>query len=238
MSKFCPNTSCPNTNRKFPDATAKCPLCGARLRIVPGSLSEAVPAAPEPAPQPAETAEPAAAAGRTGGYDQGGYQAPDSGYGNQSDYGNQGGYGNPSDYGSQGGGYGGNYGNQNTYGEQGGPGAGSYYGSASGGNESYYGGTPEGNYYGGASGAPQYDSNPVNTTLRKIAFAINLVCTIILAIPTFGIALIWCIPMTVYSYRIINSPYKHTGFGVCCILFLGVLAGILILCSGGSKKSA
>jgi hypothetical protein len=83
-----------------------------------------------------------------------------------------------------------------------------------------------------------YDYNPVNQGLRKAAFIINLICTIILAFPTFGIALAWGIPMTVVSYRIINDPYKHVALGVCCILFLGLIAGILILCSGGRDKNA
>jgi hypothetical protein len=42
--------------------------------------------------------------------------------------------------------------------------------------------------------------------------------------------------MTVVSYRIIRSPYKHTALGVCCIIFLGFISGILILCSGGRDK--
>ncbi|MDR0518768.1 MAG: hypothetical protein LBG82_01745 [Clostridiales Family XIII bacterium] len=99
-------------------------------------------------------------------------------------------------------------------------------------------------------GAPNYQNyqqppygqhpyyTPVNESLRLAAFIINLIATIIIAFPTFGIALAWGIPMTVMTYRIIKSPYKHIGLGVCSIIFLGFIAGILILCSGGRDKEA
>jgi hypothetical protein len=85
-------------------------------------------------------------------------------------------------------------------------------------------------------GQPVYAVNPVNESLRIAAFVLCLIGTIILALSTFGIALAWGIPMTVHAYRIIHDPYKHVGFGVCCIIFLGVIAGILLLCSGGEEK--
>ena len=81
-----------------------------------------------------------------------------------------------------------------------------------------------------------YAQKPADTSLRTVAFVINIICMIIIAVNTFGIGLAWCIPMTIYSYKIIKSPYKHTTFGVCCLLFLGIISGILILCSGGTEK--
>jgi hypothetical protein len=92
------------------------------------------------------------------------------------------------------------------------------------------------NYQQPPYGQQPYYGTPVNEGLRTAAFVLNLIATIIAAFSTFGIALAWGIPMTVMTYRIIKSPYKHIGLGVCSIIFLGFIGGILILCSGGRDK--
>ena len=66
--------------------------------------------------------------------------------------------------------------------------------------------------------------------LLNAAFVLMIIMTIIMAIPTFGIALAWCIPMTVHVNKIKNGLAANTiGFGVCTLLFVGIIPGILLL---------
>lgn len=46
------------------------------------------------------------------------------------------------------------------------------------------------------------------------------------------IPLIWCIPITItYFYRTKNNQPINTGFKVCYLLFVNLIAGILMLCN-------
>lgn len=57
---------------------------------------------------------------------------------------------------------------------------------------------------------------------------------IFLAILCF-LPLAWMIPMTVHTFGLYNGKKQNTiAFGVCSILFLNLISGILLLCS--SKK--
>ncbi len=65
--------------------------------------------------------------------------------------------------------------------------------------------------------------------MRLAAFVLNLIFTIsagFLIIP-----LAWMIPMTVRSYHIYKGTKPNTvAFGVCDLLFCGLIPGILLLC--------
>ena len=75
-----------------------------------------------------------------------------------------------------------------------------------------------------------YPVSESDKTLRLIAFIFNLLMTIgcgIIIIP-----LAWMIPMTVVSWGIYKGKKRNTvAFGVCDLLFLNVISGILLLCS-------
>lgn len=67
-------------------------------------------------------------------------------------------------------------------------------------------------------------------TLRLIAFIFNLISTI--AVCWAVIPLAWMIPMTVVSWGIYKGTRKNTvAFGVCTLIFLSLVGGILLLCS-------
>ena len=79
-----------------------------------------------------------------------------------------------------------------------------------------------------------YPMTETDRTLRLIAFVWNVLCTVgagFLIIP-----LAWMIPMTVHSWGIYKGTKPNTvGFDVCTLIFIGLISGILLLCS---KKEA
>ena len=82
--------------------------------------------------------------------------------------------------------------------------------------------------------AATYDMTETDRTLRLIAFILNIVTTVCWGV--FIIPLAWMIPMTVHSWGIYKGTKKNTvAFGVCTLLFLDLVSGILLLCS---KKDA
>ena len=55
--------------------------------------------------------------------------------------------------------------------------------------------------------------------------------TIIAALSLYLIPLLWCIPMTVAYFSMTkNEEHIGVGFKVCCLLFVSVIGGILMLC--------
>ena len=82
---------------------------------------------------------------------------------------------------------------------------------------------------------PQYSNfgyarGPQNEGLFLAALILMIIGTIAMAIPTYGIALAWGIPMTIHVARIRKGEKPNTtGFAVCCLIFVGVIAGILLL---------
>jgi hypothetical protein len=73
------------------------------------------------------------------------------------------------------------------------------------------------------------------TTLRLVAFVLNLIVTI--ACGVFIIPLAWMIPMTVRSWGIYKGTKPNTtAFGVCDLIFLSMISGILLLVSGTEDK--
>lgn len=96
-------------------------------------------------------------------------------------------------------------------------------------------------------GAPQYPNGTYvvdsgDQTMRLIAFifsVISLASAVFTALFSFGITAIclaWMIPMTIHCWRIYKGErYNTVAFGVCMLIFVSVVAGILLLVS---KKEA
>ena len=78
--------------------------------------------------------------------------------------------------------------------------------------------------------AVPYPMTEEDHTLRLIAFIFNVitcVCTGFLLVP-----LAWTVPMTVHSWGIYNGQKPNTvAFGICTLLFLNIVGGILLLVS-------
>jgi hypothetical protein len=73
---------------------------------------------------------------------------------------------------------------------------------------------------------------PVTTdndkTLYLVAYILNLITTVCVGWTVIPLA--WMIPMTVISYGIYKGTKKNTvAFGVCTLLFLNLISGILLL---------
>lgn len=67
-------------------------------------------------------------------------------------------------------------------------------------------------------------------TLRLIAFIFNLISTV--GTGWLLIPLAWMIPMTVISYGIYKGTKRNTtAFGVCTLIFVSLVGGILLLVS-------
>jgi len=78
--------------------------------------------------------------------------------------------------------------------------------------------------------APATSPNENDKTLRLVAFIFNLITTV--SIGWLIIPLAWMIPMTVISWGIYKGTKKNTvAFGVCTLIFLNVVSGILLLVS-------
>lgn len=72
--------------------------------------------------------------------------------------------------------------------------------------------------------------NTNDKNLRLVAFIFNLISTISVGWTILPLA--WMIPMTVISWGIYKGTKKNTvAFGVCTLIFVSVVAGILLLVS-------
>ncbi|MDO4841964.1 MAG: zinc ribbon domain-containing protein [Phoenicibacter congonensis] len=75
------------------------------------------------------------------------------------------------------------------------------------------------------SGMTKTDEN-----LRLAAFVVAVVTTVCAGF--FIIPLAWMIPMTVHTWKIYKGERANTVcFGVCSLLFLDLITGVLLLCS-------
>lgn len=73
-------------------------------------------------------------------------------------------------------------------------------------------------------------SKDSDNTLRLIAFIFS--CLSLAGFCWLIIPLAWMIPMTVITWGIYKGTRKNTvAFGVCSLLFLNLVTGILLLCS-------
>lgn len=89
-------------------------------------------------------------------------------------------------------------------------------------------GPPFPGYYGHPPGQPP----PQASGLYVAAAVINWVVLGLLVLATCGVGIVaaaWIIPMTVYIHRGARDRYKHTGLGVCTLLFCNLISGILML---------
>lgn len=83
---------------------------------------------------------------------------------------------------------------------------------------------------GGASAATPYAPSNDDRTLRLIAFVLAVLCTV--SVCWAIIPLAWMIPMTVHCWGIYKGTKPNTtAFGVCTLIFLSLVGGILLLVS-------
>ncbi|MCH5154620.1 MAG: zinc-ribbon domain-containing protein [Clostridiales bacterium] len=77
---------------------------------------------------------------------------------------------------------------------------------------------------------PPPATNPINTVDMKSIAKVFLVIGCVLN-GFYLLSLCWTIPMTVHYFNSVkqNKPVG-TGFKVCCLLFVSLVAGILMLC--------
>lgn len=65
--------------------------------------------------------------------------------------------------------------------------------------------------------------------MKLAAFILCLISTIVMG--WMLIPLAWCIPMTIKVYKAYKGEeILTTGFNVCVLLFVSLIAGILLLC--------
>ena len=79
----------------------------------------------------------------------------------------------------------------------------------------------------------QLQRRPVGQTSGLVTATkiLMIIGTVFMAIYTLCIGLAWCIPMTIsYNNKIKRGEQISTGFKVCTLLFVNMIAGILMLC--------
>lgn len=57
---------------------------------------------------------------------------------------------------------------------------------------------------------------------------------------TFGIGIIaaaWVVPMTIQIHKAAKGPYKHTALGVCTLIFINIISGILMLVDDSNRPA-
>jgi len=70
------------------------------------------------------------------------------------------------------------------------------------------------------------------------AAVINWVTLGIVIVITLGVGVIaaaWFVPMTILIHKGAKGPYKHTGLGVCTLLFCNFISGILMLVDDSNR---
>ncbi len=90
----------------------------------------------------------------------------------------------------------------------------------------------------GAIACPQcgfainYSKNEVIIVKSYTAIKVFMILGCVLnALLSYLIPLCWCIPMTVIAFKKLNKGERiGTGFKVCTLLFVSLIAGILLLC--------
>jgi hypothetical protein len=80
-----------------------------------------------------------------------------------------------------------------------------------------------------------YDMTSTDQTLRLVAFILNVISCVCVCWAIIPLA--WMIPMTVISWGIYKGKKANTvAFGVCNLIFLDLISGILLLCSKKEEK--
>ena len=210
--------NCPNCGKESVEGAKFCESCGAPLvsevsepAVKPAAPVPPAPASPFDAPEPsmpvntgmAQPSAPQTPAQTQSGYAP--YEPPTQPYGTQN------GYAAP---------------NANT--QQG------YYAQPDPSQQNPYQNAYQAPYgqpaYQGAYNGAIYPMSDSDRTLRLINFILCLVSTITCAL--FIIPLAWMLPMTIISWGIYKGKKRNTtAFGVCTLLFVNLIGGILLLCS-------
>ncbi|MBE6529160.1 MAG: zinc-ribbon domain-containing protein [Ruminococcaceae bacterium] len=72
-------------------------------------------------------------------------------------------------------------------------------------------------------------TNSSNSGMKTVAKVLMILSTVILGF--WIIPLAWCLPLTImYCNKVSRGEPISTGFKVCCLLFVNLIAGILMLC--------
>lgn len=75
------------------------------------------------------------------------------------------------------------------------------------------------------------EAKPTRSASTTAAKVFMIISTVYMAIFTFCIALAWCLPMIIsYSNKRKRGERVGTGFKICTLLFVNMIAGILMLC--------
>ena len=70
-----------------------------------------------------------------------------------------------------------------------------------------------------------------SSDLSTAAKVFMIIGTVVMGLSCYLIPLAWCIPMTIsYCKKIKNGQPIGTGFKICSLLFVNMIAGILMLC--------
>ena len=206
--------NCPNCGKESVEGAKFCESCGAPLVSEvsePAAPVPPAPASPFNAPEPsmpvgantAQSSVPQAPAQMQSGYAP--YEPPAQPYGTQN------GYAAP------------NANTQQGYYTQPGPSQQNPYQNA---YQTPYGQPAYQAAYDGAI----YPMSDSDRTLRLINFILCLVSTITCALLIIPLA--WMLPMTIISWGIYKGKKRNTtAFGVCTLLFVNLIGGILLLCS-------
>ena len=81
----------------------------------------------------------------------------------------------------------------------------------------------------GNTPTPQ-DTTKTSNYVTVIKVFLILGC-IAMAVFSYGIALAWCIPMTIYYFRQVEKKQPiGMAFKICTLLFVSLIAGIFMLC--------
>lgn len=82
---------------------------------------------------------------------------------------------------------------------------------------------------------PVYAQNDNKQTLRMVAFIFNIISLVTIGWAILPLA--WMIPMTIMSWNIYKGKRPNTvAFGVCTLLFVSLVGGILLLVSGEDRQ--
>lgn len=80
---------------------------------------------------------------------------------------------------------------------------------------------------------------PAANGMYVAAAIVNWVVLGLLVLGTCGVGVVaaaWFIPMTIYIHKGARDRYKHTGLGVCTLLFCNIISGILMLVEDGNRE--
>ncbi len=79
--------------------------------------------------------------------------------------------------------------------------------------------------------APTHQNTTKTSNYVTVIKVFLILGCIAMAAVTYGIALAWCIPMTIYYFRQVEKKQPiGTAFKVCTLLFVNLIAGIFMLC--------